>query len=88
MRSFKVCTDTLSSFLCLSASKSTCFPHRFQASTRMATTRKHSVTVIDENAIGVTSVFARRGDHAVLEEGATKDEQNLGALGYKQEFKR
>ena len=44
--------------------------------------------MIDENVIGVTSVFARRGDHAVLEEGATKDEQNLGALGYKQEFKR
>ena len=54
----------------------------------MATARKESIRVIDESTVGVTSVFARRGDHAVLEEGATKDEQNLGALGYKQEFKR
>ena len=50
--------------------------------------RKHSVTVIDENAVGVTSVFANRGAHAVLEEGANQDEITLGALGYKQEFKR
>ncbi|KIW26599.1 uncharacterized protein PV07_06418 [Cladophialophora immunda] len=50
--------------------------------------RKQSVTVIDENAVGVTSVFAKRGAHAVLEEGANQDEVTLGALGYKQEFKR
>lgn len=46
------------------------------------------MTVIDENAVGVTSIFAKRSDHAVLEEGANKDEMTLGALGYKQEFKR
>ncbi|KIX10673.1 uncharacterized protein Z518_01757 [Rhinocladiella mackenziei CBS 650.93] len=54
----------------------------------MATTRKGSITVVDENTVGVTSVFTKRGDHAVLQEGATKDEVTLGALGYKQEFKR
>jgi len=54
----------------------------------MSATRKGSITVIDENAVGVTSVFSKRGEHAVLEEGATADEVTLGALGYKQEFKR
>lgn len=54
----------------------------------MASERKQSVSVVDENAVGVTSVFAQRGSHAILEEGATHDEVTLGALGYKQEFKR
>ncbi|KEF61990.1 uncharacterized protein A1O9_03562 [Exophiala aquamarina CBS 119918] len=54
----------------------------------MTAPRKGSVTVVDENAVGVTSVFAKRGEHAVLEEGASADEVTLGALGYKQEFKR
>ncbi len=58
-----------------------------RAPTTMASPRKGSVSV-DENKVGVTSVFTKRGDHAILEEGATGDEMTLGALGYKQEFKR
>lgn len=54
----------------------------------MAAGRKGSITVVDENVVGVTSVFAKSGEHAILEEGATADEVTLGALGYKQEFKR
>ena len=54
----------------------------------MATSRQGSVTVISEGKPAVTSVFADRGDNVVFEEGATVDEQTLGALGYKQEFKR
>ncbi|EXJ63240.1 hypothetical protein A1O7_03687 [Cladophialophora yegresii CBS 114405] len=54
----------------------------------MASPRKGSVSVIDEDAVGVTSVFAQQHTHAVVEEGATKDEVTLAALGYKQEFKR
>lgn len=54
----------------------------------MATPRQGSITVVSEDKPAVTSVFASRGDNVVLEEGATIDEQTLGALGYKQEFKR
>ena len=54
----------------------------------MSAPRKGSITDINEDKVAVTSVFASRGEHAVLEEGATVDEQTLGALGYKQEFKR
>lgn len=36
----------------------------------------------------VTSVLAKRGSVAVIEEDATFDDKTLGALGYKQEFKR
>ncbi|KIV90844.1 hypothetical protein PV10_05452 [Exophiala mesophila] len=54
----------------------------------MATSRQGSVTVIGEGKPAVTSVFADRGDNVVFEEGATIDDQTLGALGYKQEFKR
>lgn len=36
----------------------------------------------------VTSLMAREDEHAVLGEDATLDEKTLGALGYKQEFKR
>ncbi|EXJ80126.1 hypothetical protein A1O1_08268 [Capronia coronata CBS 617.96] len=54
----------------------------------METQRKASITVVDESTVGVTSVLARRGEHAILQEGVSKDELTLGALGYKQEFKR
>ena len=43
---------------------------------------------IDERALRVTSVFARTGDHAVLDHEANEDEKILLALGYRQEFKR
>lgn len=56
--------------------------------TGMTTQRKASVTVVDENTVGVTSVFSQRHEHALISEGATQDELTLGALGYKQEFKR
>lgn len=36
----------------------------------------------------MTSVFAKTGDHAVLDHAANEDEEILVALGYKQEFKR
>ena len=48
--------------------------------------RRH--TIVDENALGVTSVFTKLGEHAVLTHAADRDEEILGALGYKQEFKR
>ncbi|KAL6245272.1 hypothetical protein RBB50_008047 [Rhinocladiella similis] len=54
----------------------------------MAVTRSASITVVDEEKVGVTSVFTTRGEHAVVQEGADQDEVTLGALGYKQEFKR
>lgn len=41
-----------------------------------------------DGGVQVTSLMAREHDHAVLGEGATLDEKTLGALGYKQEFKR
>lgn len=51
----------------------------------MASERKHTV---DEGELHVTSVFAKTGDHAVLDHVADRDEEVLVALGYKQEFKR
>lgn len=45
-------------------------------------------TVIDEGDVHVTSVLTKRHEHAVLEDNANLDEATLGALGYKQEFKR
>jgi hypothetical protein len=47
--------------------------------------RKHT---IDESALHVTSVFTKKGEHAVLDHIADADEEVLVALGYKQEFKR
>ena len=44
--------------------------------------------VVDEHAVHVTSVFSKRHMHAVVDEDATIDDETLGALGYKQEFKR
>jgi hypothetical protein len=47
--------------------------------------RRHTV---DESKLHVTSVLAQKGEHAVLDHFADADEEILGALGYKQEFKR
>lgn len=47
--------------------------------------RRHTV---DESKLHVTSVLAQKGEHAVLDHIADADEEILGALGYKQEFKR
>ena len=46
------------------------------------------VSIVDEARLRVTSVFARTGDHAVIDHVADADEEVLVALGYKQEFKR
>ncbi|KAK7902999.1 hypothetical protein LTR67_002645 [Exophiala xenobiotica] len=54
----------------------------------MSATRNASITVVDEDKVGVTSVFKQRGEHALVQEGADQDEVTLVALGYKQEFKR
>jgi len=43
---------------------------------------------IDETALGVTSVFQKTNEHAVVDHDVDADEQVLTALGYKQEFKR
>ncbi|TKA66840.1 hypothetical protein B0A55_08816, partial [Friedmanniomyces simplex] len=43
---------------------------------------------IDESTLGVTSVFQKTHDHAVVDHDLDADEQVLTALGYKQEFKR
>lgn len=44
--------------------------------------------VVDERDVHVTSVLTKRHEHAVLEDNADLDDTTLGALGYKQEFKR
>jgi hypothetical protein len=43
---------------------------------------------VHEERMQVTSVFTKRGEHAVLDHEADADEEVLVALGYKQEFKR
>jgi hypothetical protein len=43
---------------------------------------------VDETALHVTSVFTKKGEHAVIDHPADADEEILVALGYKQEFKR
>ncbi|KAM3151469.1 putative amino-acid permease [Botrytis cinerea] len=43
---------------------------------------------LDENNHHVTSIFRKTGDHAVIDHKADTDEEILGSLGYKQEFKR
>lgn len=43
---------------------------------------------VDESALHVTSVFTKKGEHAVIDHTADADEEVLVALGYKQEFKR
>jgi hypothetical protein len=52
----------------------------------MAGERK--VSIVDEGRLRVTSVFAKTGDHAMIDRVADSDEEVLVALGYKQEFKR
>lgn len=51
----------------------------------VASGRRHT---IDEGKLGVTSVFQKTHQHAVLDHQADADEEVLVALGYKQEFKR
>lgn len=53
----------------------------------MATEQRKDMTP-DDNKMHVTSVLAQQHEHAILDQDATSDEQTLGALGYKQEFKR
>ena len=43
---------------------------------------------VNEHSLNVTSVFTKRGEHAVIDHAADADEEVLVALGYKQEFKR
>lgn len=43
---------------------------------------------VNENKLAVTSVFTKRGEHAVVDHDMDADEEVLVALGYKQEFKR
>jgi len=50
-----------------------------------ASGRRHTV---DEGKLHVTSVFTKKGEHAVIDYVADADEEILVALGYKQEFKR
>jgi hypothetical protein len=45
-------------------------------------------TVVDENALHVTSVLAKQGVHATVDHAVDADEEVLIALGYKQEFRR
>lgn len=60
----------------------------------MATDHNEPITTlpekhaIDETTLHVTSIFTKKGEHAVLDHDADADEQVLVALGYKQEFKR
>lgn len=43
---------------------------------------------VHEERMGVTSVFTKRGEHAVVDHEVDADEEILIALGYRQEFKR
>ena len=43
---------------------------------------------VDETALGVTSVFQKTHEHAVVDHDLDADEKVLVALGYRQEFKR
>lgn len=43
---------------------------------------------VDERQLHVTSVFTKKGEHAVIDHATNADEEVLVALGYKQEFKR
>jgi hypothetical protein len=58
----------------------------------MATERNMSTAsgkhAVDATQLHVTSVFTKKGEHAVLDHTADADEEVLVALGYKQEFKR
>lgn len=50
--------------------------------------QRQGSTVVNEEDVHVTSVLTKRHEHAVLQDTANIDEATLGALGYKQEFKR
>lgn len=52
----------------------------------MATGRRTSS--ISNKDVAVTSVLNKQHELAVIDENATLDDKTLGALGYKQEFKR
>lgn len=52
----------------------------------MAVNEKHLPP--DGGAAHVTSVLAINHEHAILSSNLTADDGTLGALGYKQEFKR
>lgn len=54
----------------------------------MANMAPRQESVVNEQDLHVTSVLTKRHEHAVLEANATVDDATLGALGYKQEFKR
>ncbi|KAL9616293.1 MAG: hypothetical protein Q9160_008833 [Pyrenula sp. 1 TL-2023] len=43
--------------------------------------------ILDDQRVQVTSIFEKTGDHAIIDHVADSDEEVLGALGYKQEFK-
>ena len=55
---------------------------------QMAKMAPRQGSIVDEQNLHVTTVLTKRHEHAVLEENATVDDATLGALGYKQEFKR
>lgn len=50
--------------------------------------QRQGSTVVNEEDVHVTSVLTKRHEHAVVQDTANLDEATLGALGYKQEFKR
>lgn len=59
---------------------------RTQQQSSMA--QRSGSTAIKEEDVHVTSVLTKRNEHAILEANANIDDATLGALGYKQEFKR
>ncbi|OQO15383.1 hypothetical protein B0A51_17260, partial [Rachicladosporium sp. CCFEE 5018] len=50
--------------------------------------RRRSSNVVRPDALHVTSVMTKGRELAIVVEDGTLDDQALGALGYKQEFKR
>lgn len=48
----------------------------------------HHLVEVGDGDLHVTSLLVGQHEHAVLDEDATLDEKTLGALGYKQEFRR
>jgi amino acid transporter len=56
----------------------------------MASERRssHRSSELSEKNVGVTSVLQNQHQLAVIDENGTLDDKTLGALGYKQEFKR
>lgn len=56
----------------------------------MADARRNSrrSSSLQQKEVAVTSVLGKAPNIASIDENATFDDQTLGALGYKQEFKR